>query len=228
MEQLNSRMASVAQSIEMLSEENARIVEILATLDQITSQTNLLSLNASIEAARAGEHGKGFAVVATEIRQLSDDSARFTEQIHSILQGVEQRTIQVQKEIVEGQKSVETCTQNANEVNLSFQEIAENTSQVLQHANMVERQAQELEELMKHTLENVNNINDNVESTSAAMEEISASIGTLHGNIGNVVDGYHDINEITEALVSASESDADDSDEESPASRKEKKQSIEL
>lgn len=67
---------------------------------------------------------------------------------------------------------METCTQNANDVNYSFQEIAENTSQVLHRANVIEKQAQELESLMNTTLENVNNINDNIESTSAAMEEI--------------------------------------------------------
>lgn len=204
MQMLNERMDSVAASIASLSEENARISDILATLDQITSQTNLLSLNASIEAARAGEHGKGFAVVATEIRQLSDDSAKFTEQIHSILQGIEDQTHQVQSQILMGQKSVETCTVNAQEVNQSFQEIAENTSQVLARATQVERQAQELETLMNSTLENVNNINDTAEATSAAMEEITSSILDLHGNIGSVVEGYQDINEITISLVDAS------------------------
>ena len=223
MQDLNKRMETVASSIQSLSEENAKIIEILATLDQITSQTNLLSLNASIEAARAGEHGKGFAVVATEIRQLSDDSAKFTEQIHGILNGVEEQTAQVQKEILTGQKSVETCTQNANDVNYSFQEIAENTSQVLHRANVIEKQAQELESLMNTTLENVNNI----KSTSAAMEEISASINNLHSNIGNVVDGYHDINEITEALVQASEPEAEEEDDDLPK-KKLKKVKIDL
>lgn len=207
MDQLNARMDVVANSIASLSQENARIVEILATLDQITSQTNLLSLNASIEAARAGEHGKGFAVVATEIRQLSDDSAKFTEQIHSILQGIENQTKQVQEEILAGQKSVVACTEHAREVNVSFQGISENTSQVLGQATQVERQAQELEHLMGRTLENVNHINDAVEATSAAMEEISSSIMDLHGNIGSVVEGYHDINQITESLVDASNQD---------------------
>ena len=222
MQDLNGRMEEVAKAIEMLSEESAKIIDILATLDQITSQTNLLSLNASIEAARAGEHGKGFAVVATEIRQLSDDSARFTEQIHGILKGVELQTAHVQQEILLGQKSVEDCTQNANDVNCSFQEIAENTSQVLHRASVIEGQAQNLEHLMNTTLENVNSINENVESTSAAMEEISASINNLHNNIGNVVEGYHDINEITEALVQASEPEAEETEEEK-AGRKDKK-----
>lgn len=227
MQDLNGRMEEVAKAIEMLSEESAKIIDILATLDQITSQTNLLSLNASIEAARAGEHGKGFAVVATEIRQLSDDSARFTEQIHGILKGVELQTAHVQQEILLGQKSVETCTQNANDVNCSFQEIAENTSQVLHRASVIEGQAQNLEHLMNTTLENVNSINENVESTSAAMEEISASINNLHNNIGNVVEGYHDINEITEALVQASEPEAEETEEEK-AGRKDKKVQINL
>lgn len=207
MQNLNERMDLVAHAITELSQENARIVEILATLDQITAQTNLLSLNASIEAARAGEHGKGFAVVATEIRQLSDDSAKFTEQIHGILQGIEKQTNQLQNEIVSGQKSVVTCTQHAEEVNMSFQGIAENTSQVLSHATQVESQAQDLESLMQGTLENVNNINETVEATSAAMEEISCSIMDLHGNIGSVVEGYQDINDITESLVVVSSQD---------------------
>ena len=227
MQDLNGRMEEVAEAIQMLSEESAKIIDILATLDQITSQTNLLSLNASIEAARAGEHGKGFAVVATEIRQLSDDSAKFTEQIHGILKGIESQTAHVQQEILLGQKSVETCTQNANDVNCSFQEIAENTSQVLHRANEIEGQAQTLEHLMTTTLENVNSINENVESTSAAMEEISASINNLHNNIGDVVDGYHDINEITEALVQASEPEEEEIEEEK-SGRKDKKVQINL
>ena len=205
MQQLKERMDTVAASIHNLADESAKIIDILATLDQITAQTNLLSLNASIEAARAGEHGRGFAVVATEIRQLSEGSAKFMEQIHGILKGIENQTAQVQDEIVIGQKAVDACTDNARNVNYSFQEIAENTSQVLSQATGIERQAQMLETLMNNTLQNVNNINDNVESTSTAMEQISTNIMNLHGNIGSVMEGYHDINEITAALVSASE-----------------------
>ena len=210
MEQLNIRMNEVAESITELSKENARIVEILATLDEITSQTNLLSLNASIEAARAGEHGKGFAVVATEIRNLSENSSKFTEQIHEILNGIQNQTQMVKDEITAGQQSVSECTMHAENVDTSFKDIASNTQQVLVQARDIEDKSATLEELLNHTLENVSAINENVESTSAAMEEITSSIMDLHGNIDNVVDGYNDINDITTSLVSAS-SDSDES-----------------
>lgn len=205
MEMLNDKMEEISTSIGRLTDENAKIVDILATLDNITAQTNLLSLNASIEAARAGEHGKGFAVVASEIRDLSETSARFTEQIHEILDGIQKQTDMVCAEIEKGQNSVSQCSNHAQEVNLSFQTIAQNTGMVLEQAQDIEHKSITLEELMHQTLDNVNRINEDVESTSAAMEEISSSIADLHGNIDHVVEGYNDINEITNVLLSAAE-----------------------
>lgn len=219
MSELNERMEAVANAISSLAEQNNNIAEILETVNQITSQTNLLSLNASIEAARAGEHGRGFAVVATEIRQLSDDTASFTDQINEILQGIAKQTQDVQKEIEKSRQSVQECANNADEVNNSFQFIAENASMVLCQANAIKRDSGELENLMNKTLDNVNNINDNVESTSAAMEEISSSIMDLHGNIGSVVEGYQDINDITASLVEASSPDKEEDDEETKRRR---------
>lgn len=205
MSELNAKMEGVAVSITQLTEENAKIVDILATLDNITSQTNLLSLNASIEAARAGEHGKGFAVVASEIRQLSETSSKFTEQIHSILEGIQKQTDMVCEEIARGQESVSECTQHAEEVNNSFQKISYNTKQVLDQARNIEDKSNAMDELMHSTLENVSRINADAESTSAAMEEVSASIADLHENIAQVVSGYNNINEITSELVSVAE-----------------------
>jgi methyl-accepting chemotaxis protein len=63
MKDLHSRMDSITMSMTQLAEDNKRINDILGTLDTITGQTNLLSLNASIEAARAGENGRGKRVL---------------------------------------------------------------------------------------------------------------------------------------------------------------------
>lgn len=205
MDSLNEKMGEISTSISELSAENDKIVNILGTLGEITDQTNLLSLNASIEAARAGEAGKGFAVVADEIRNLSDSSAQFTDEIHSILDGVEAKTKQVTDEIAQGQESVEECNNYVKEVGESFQVVRSNSDEILAKARDIEEQSNSLQTLLNNTLDNVNDISANVESTSDAMEKISESISNLNGSIGNVVSGYNDINEITASLVEVSE-----------------------
>ena len=205
MDNLNAKMDEIATAIAELSDENDKIVGILGTLGEITDQTNLLSLNASIEAARAGEAGKGFAVVADEIRNLSDSSAQFTDEIHAILDGVEAKTKQVRDEISMGQESVQECNEYVKEVGESFEIVTANSDEILNKSQDIENQSNELQSLLNQTLDNVNEISGNVESTSAAMEEIAASINNLNGSIGNVVSGYNDINDITASLVEVSE-----------------------
>ena len=205
MSELNEKMDNVAESIQELREENGRIVQILATLDEITSQTNLLSLNASIEAARAGEQGRGFAVVASAIRDLSSDSAHFTEQIHEILDGIQNKTDMVCKDISVGQESVSKCAAHVEQVDFSFRNISDNTERVLSQAREIENRSKSLEDLLGRTLEDVNYISENVKSTSDAMEKIASGITDLNENIDTVVSGYNDINEITNSLVKASD-----------------------
>lgn len=206
MNSLNEKMNGITKAITQLTEENEHIIEILGTLDEITSQTNLLSLNASIEAARAGEQGKGFAVVATEIRNLSDSSRQFTEQIHNILDGVHGMTEEVKNEILDGQQTLSECNLYMSDVDQSFGEIARNTENVLSQSKMIEERSMELGRLLNETLEDATAITDNVSSTSAAMEEISSSITELYSNIDNVVVGYNDINSITNSLTEISKS----------------------
>lgn len=205
MSELNDKMNAIAFSMTELNQENEKIMGILQTLNKITAQTNLLSLNASIEAARAGEHGRGFAVVATEIRELSENSSRFTEQIHGILDGIRIRTNQVKEEVEAGQQFMEMCSQHTGQVDSSFQSIASNTKQVLEQARKIEMGSGEMVTLLEETRGNVNDINENVEATSAAMEEITASIMSLHGNVDAVASEYHNINEITKTLILATE-----------------------
>ena len=78
MTQIKDRVESIAENILALSEQTQQIGEIIATVNDIAAQSNMLALNASVEAARAGEHGKGFAVVAAEVRSLAEQSQQAT------------------------------------------------------------------------------------------------------------------------------------------------------
>ncbi len=201
---LKEKMDNVSETVKKLNEATNEIVSILATLDEITSQTNLLSLNASIEAARAGDAGRGFAVVATEIRTLSENSANFTSEIHSIIDGVNEQTKNVFKEIEEGMGMVDTCVNHATDVDESFDKISEHTKKVYEEAKNIENQAKTLSELLNHTLGNAEDIVDHINSTSAAMEQITASVSNLNGNIDMVVEGHTSIDSITNSLLEAS------------------------
>ena len=227
MEDLKVRMDGVGTSVGELGDATNQIVEILQTLDEITSQTNLLSLNASIEAARAGEHGKGFAVVASEIRNLSDDSAKFTTEIHNILEGINDQTEKVRREIAAGQQSVDECTAEAEEVDNAFKEISDDTTSLASQAQDIENKSQALEDLLNRTLADANDISGNVEATSAAMEEISASIQNLNGSLDIVVDGYNDINGITQTLMEQTSDDSGSDAENTPADAPEQERQIE-
>ena len=85
-------MESVAQSIVRLSEQSQTIGEIIATVNDLAEQSNLLAVNAAIEAAKAGEHGKGFAVVAQEVKSLAGQSKQATNQVRAILGDIQKAT----------------------------------------------------------------------------------------------------------------------------------------
>jgi methyl-accepting chemotaxis protein len=107
MNDIRDRVAGIAGNILALSEQTQQIGEIIATVNDIASQSNLLALNASVEAARAGEHGKGFAVVAAEVRNLAEQSREATAQVKSILNEIQRATNAAVMATEEGSKGVD-------------------------------------------------------------------------------------------------------------------------
>lgn len=197
---LDTGMKNITESITELSEETMQIIEILGTLDSITKQTSLLALNASIEAARAGEHGKGFAVVANDVRELSEDSAKFTNKIHDILNEISNKTGKTKEQIEENQESVLECVNHAKKVDESFSVIFKNTKEVYDRAKDVEKDAEILKDALDTTLDHANNISQSVETTSDTMEAMSNNIEKLYDSVSTIDSSYGDLKILTKSL----------------------------
>ena len=90
-----------------LSEQGHTIGQIIATVEDLAAQSNLLAVNAAIEAAKAGEHGKGFGVVAQEVKSLAEQSRQATDRVRSILGEIQKATTAAVMATEQGGKVVE-------------------------------------------------------------------------------------------------------------------------
>lgn len=154
-------MGNMVESMNRISETSKKIENIIAEIESIASQTNLLSLNASIEAARAGDAGRGFAVVADEIRVLADQSAKSAIDTRALVENT-------LYEIEEGSKVAHRTADVLDGVVNAIQNIAD-TSKVLSENS--EDQATAVEQADA----GIARISEVVQSNSAAAQESSAT-----------------------------------------------------
>lgn len=194
---ININIEDVVKSMTTLLEMSNQIGGILGTLNDITEQTNLLSLNASIEAARAGDAGKGFAVVAEEVKILATSSMDFTKQIDSLLGQFSETIKTVTYEVTNQKEAIQTCDIFSKEVSELFNIIRENSNSVLEKSTILDAKTNSSESYLNKTLTEMNNVSDDVENTAAFMEEICASINDLSLNIHEISKRYKNIDKIT-------------------------------
>ena len=183
-EKVSNQMLSINNDVEESNKKIATLVQlsdeigsILTVINSISNNTNLLALNASIEAARAGEHGKSFAVVAEEVKKLSEESAKSTEDIRELVN-------RVRTSIKEAESVMSNIQNEVTTGKVLTQETSEMFNKILHFNNDISTKLQ--------------SVSGSSEEISASVEETTAMIVTLSSTAQEVLNGYEVIVENVE------------------------------
>ncbi len=178
-----NEMDDAVKAVDQAADEITKIVDLI---DEISDQTELLSLNASIEAARAGEAGKGFAVVASEIGGLATDSANDTKQISDIVSKMSAR-------VKDLSAKAQANTQLINDSASSVSTAAETFKQITDEVNKATTTLSSMTEMMGKVNDVASTMASASEEQSATTQEIASTVETVAENAKGVADSSKDV-----------------------------------
>ncbi|WP_246399505.1 methyl-accepting chemotaxis protein [Geomonas silvestris] len=168
-----------AENIASLGERSDQIGMIVATIEDIADQTNLLALNAAIEAARAGEQGRGFAVVADEVRALAERTTRATREIGEMIRAIQSETGSAIVSMEASVKGSEQGVADASQLEDALQAILEQVNNVSTQVSQIATAAEEQTATTSEITNNITQITEVVQDTSRGAQESSAAASSL-------------------------------------------------
>ena len=180
METISRVVSQAAEKIIELGNNSDKIGEIIAVINEIAEQTNLLALNAAIEAARAGEHGRGFAVVADEVRKLSERTSTATKEIADMVEEIQSYTKQAVASIHEGTTEVQEGKELASKAGEAISNIVEKTNIVVDEINQVATASEEQSSTSEQVSQNIIMINNVSSETLIGIQQVASATYELN------------------------------------------------
>jgi hypothetical protein len=177
--EMQNQMAVVAETINRLSDQTQAVGDIIATVNDLAEQSNLLSVNASIEAAKAGEQGKGFTVVAQEVKNLAEQSKQAVAQVRSILPEIQKA----------GQAAVQAAEKGREVVDAGKQHLEgarEDTHILVESVNEVAQSAVQISASSRQQLAGMEQISQAMESINQASSQSVSGTRQVEQEIKNL------------------------------------------
>jgi methyl-accepting chemotaxis protein len=190
---MNQNVQETSNIVEALGKKSRDIIEMVDLITAISTQTNLLSLNAAIEAARAGEHGRGFSVVADEVKKLAEQSQKSAQQITVVVQSIQQEVLNATESMKSGSNIAAKNLLRIEEVQHVFVEIensiltlskqieqvAEESGGLIENKNIVVESMDIIASSISKVERSCDQNSSSAEEQLATMEEISSSSNSL-------------------------------------------------
>jgi len=193
MQGIHEQMGFIAERIVKLSEQSQAIGDIIATVNDLAEQSNLLAVNAAIEAAKAGDHGKGFAVVAQEVKNLATQSKQATAQVRGILGDIQKATTAAVLATEQGSKAVEAGMKQSSEageaIRLLSTSIEDSSNSTLQIVTSTQEQAIGIDQIAT-AIQSINQASNQNMEGSRQIETATRNIYDLNQKLHQLVSRY--------------------------------------
>jgi twitching motility protein PilJ len=190
---LRETISETAKKVRRLGESTQHISRVVALINHISMQTNVLAINAGIEASRAGEDGQGFAIVAEEVGELAAQSVAATKEIEQIVERIQTETTEVVEamelgntQVVESTQIVADAKQNlceiveiCRQIDLLVQSISQATASQVETSQAIAQLMKDIAVSSQRTSDSSSKIFESLVQTLQIAEELQQAVGTF-------------------------------------------------